>query len=408
MNFVAPHAHEKATSLALASAFMIVPWGEQTKWGEQLYACTRRADGDIKAGKVMIIDVGSHSIKYDVYMPSRSRHSIEADGEFDALGRDMIIDDPEPRLNNAGMTSSLKRTLPGFKKRIDAEKIDTICVVVTEAGRAAHEFDPQAVEAYLSAVATTLNIPYQSINILSKKMEAQLGAGAVLRSAPDATGDVYIMGGNSLECVQLVAGVIRQTVTLRMGTNSLAGHGDLVAQIIDDNLDKIPWLKEPSNATSYFVGGPFRPLGREAAQAIYRIRYDAKPVFNGFGFSYDAPFRQELANLKKSNAEDLRANFVRAEYASVAQLYGKRAKNWHAKTTQEIMRWTRSPQGRAWTHSHAYRVKQEKWEKKIGRRADTMSIAATFVDEVAKRSQPRGVIFCSHNMRDGLLDYGLK
>ncbi len=201
-----------------------------------------------------VVDIGSNSVRLVVYEgPPRAPIPICNEKALCGLGRDMT---PEGGLNPAAVSDALA-TLARFRHVLDDLGRPPVTAIATAAVRVAKD-GARFVEA-----ARTLGF---DVDVVSGPEEGELAALGVVLVEPGATGIVGDMGGGSLELAMLIAGDVTESVSLPIGPLNLmqAAEGDprLAAKIIDDHLNKVPFLSKGVSDTLFTVGGAWRAVAR--------------------------------------------------------------------------------------------------------------------------------------------------
>lgn len=128
--------------------------------------------------------------------------------------------------------------------------------------------------------------------LLSGVEEAETSATGVLGAFPGASGIVGDLGGGSLELVDIADGGSSHGVSLPLGSlrlPPLRARGDRVfVREISRMLAGADWVAEPE-ATLYLVGGSMRALGRAMMVSL------ACPMDDTHGFALDADKALELS-----------------------------------------------------------------------------------------------------------------
>lgn len=201
-----------------------------------------------------VVDIGSNSVRLVVYDgPLRAPIPICNEKALCGLGRDMT---EEGGLNPAAVSDALA-TLARFRHVIDDLGRPPVIAIATAAVRDAKD-GAKFVEA-----ARALGF---DVNVVSGEEEGKLAAYGVAAVEPDATGLVGDMGGGSLELALLNKGEIEASVSLPIGPFNLmrVGASDQASmrKYIDEQLDRVKFLKPKKIDTLYSVGGAWRAIAR--------------------------------------------------------------------------------------------------------------------------------------------------
>ena len=318
--------------------------------------------------------------------------------------------DPHPELNSDGLKLFDGKVLPKWEKILSGldSKPSRYIIMATEAVRSANTnpSQTQVISRLFTSIADTLCIPVGCINILSEKQEAILTGYAMLCGGHRGFG--IMIGGNSTEIVEVSPeGIIINHATLRLGAANLVGN-PYAAKIIADGFDSLPWFRDVKGPNARrtteltLLGGTPRAFGRKAAQAIDRIDLiDGKMPFAGYTFAADDGLFAEFVDSIKgvSKGELYRRNFG----ASRGEILARSTKisgevhvpiNLRDKNASLI-----------WIKKSDFLAREEKWEEKIGSRAELLPSVALILLEAEKRLRPRTYDFSPHNMREAALRY---
>jgi histone H3/H4 len=358
-------------------------------------------DREIK--KPVVIDIGSNSVKLVVYGLCESPpRVIVAYDRHCGLGAGMTHDDPKPRLNEGGLRILFDEFLPASQNIIKEQTPDGFIVMCTEAVRASHENPDERknVERFLNKIAHSLCVPREAINILSKALEAYLAAETALCADLN---DIYgiMMGGGSSEFFQIIDRKIHpdRCSTLRFGTRSLYGDSN-AAQIINEEFNLVPWFRDnerinstPDHRTRLcLLGGAFRFVGRLLAERIDKINFAADTPFGGYTFAWGKELEAHVRNLRGATHETLFNHTFGAPKPEGLQRVRI------AGTTYVKVKDT-------FVEKSNFDRMCKKWEKRIGRRAASISVATQTILEAGDRLRPRTINFSPHNMREAALRY---
>lgn len=215
-------------------------------------AATARAT---KSGRAAVIDIGSNSLRLVVF-DKRSRCPVPVFNEKaqPGLGKGL---ERHGMLNPDGTEAALVN-IRRFVNMAEAMGVDSIALLATAAVRDAKDGK--------SFAATIEKQTGRKVQIVTGEDEAKLSAMGVLAGIPEADGLMGDLGGGSLELVRLVAGQIKEHVTLPLGPLRLVeatnGNIDEAQRVIDRHLEKLPWLADVKGKMLYPVGGTWRSLAR--------------------------------------------------------------------------------------------------------------------------------------------------
>ncbi|HYC02556.1 MAG TPA: Ppx/GppA family phosphatase [Azospirillaceae bacterium] len=205
--------------------------------------------------RIAVIDIGSNSIRVVVYdRVSRSPTPIFNEKIMCGLGRGV---ERTGRLNPEGVKLALEN-VARFRRLVDVMGVGRIDILATAAVRDAS--DGPGFVADLERVAGT------KVSILPGEEEARLSALGVVSGTPGADGLMGDLGGGSLELVGLDKGDLGPQVTLPLGPLRLIeatdGKPGAAAKLIDQHLDRLPWIKAARGRDFYPVGGGWRAFAK--------------------------------------------------------------------------------------------------------------------------------------------------
>ncbi|MFM1815198.1 MAG: hypothetical protein RLZ98_1893 [Pseudomonadota bacterium] len=105
------------------------------------------------------------------------------------------------------------------------------------------------------------------IQILSGHREAALASNGILMAFANANGIAGDLGGGSLELVDVSAGECNESTTLPLGglrmLDVTAGRMDEALRYTEQQLDRVPWLKDASAGRPFYaVGGTWRAIAK--------------------------------------------------------------------------------------------------------------------------------------------------
>jgi exopolyphosphatase/guanosine-5'-triphosphate,3'-diphosphate pyrophosphatase len=131
-------------------------------------------------------------------------------------------------------------------------------VVATAAVR-----DAENGSAFVSDIARRTGF---KVRVLSGADEARLSALGVISGIPDAFGVMGDLGGGSLELVEVAGGKLGRHVTLPLGPLQLmdqaGGNLRRGRAIVEDQFERLTWLRHLRGRNFYAVGGAWRMLAR--------------------------------------------------------------------------------------------------------------------------------------------------
>jgi exopolyphosphatase / guanosine-5'-triphosphate,3'-diphosphate pyrophosphatase len=213
---------------------------------------SHQAIGD---GRLGIIDIGSNSIRLVIYdQQKRSPVPIYNEKVMCALGKNLATTGV---LSPEGVTMA-KQALRRFLALGRNMEITSLYVMATAAVRDAK--DGQEFTRYLE---DTYDI---SIDVISGKKEAKLGAYGVCASMYRPQGITGDLGGGSLELVKVDDGQIEDHTSVLLGSLRMLDEtkGDYVKlrKLIEKRFGELTWLQKQKAQNFYAIGGSFRALAK--------------------------------------------------------------------------------------------------------------------------------------------------
>lgn len=218
------------------------------------------SDQPFRDGRIGIIDIGSNSIRLVVYdQQKRSPVSIYNEKVMCALGKGLAS---TGQLNPEGIELA-KNALQRFLAMGRNMEITSLYIMATAAIRDAK--DGQDFARYLE---DTYDI---TVDIISGKKEARLGAYGVCSSMYKPDGITGDLGGGSLELVRVSDGQIGDHASLLLGSlrmiDETKGDRDKLHKLIEKRFSELSWLKGQKAQNFYAIGGSFRALARMHMEA---------------------------------------------------------------------------------------------------------------------------------------------
>ena len=223
-----------------------------------------------------VIDIGSNSVRLVVFKGLRRRPEIFFNEKVQCgLGRDL---DETGRLADEGMELALE-TLHRFAQLCEDMHVDEVDALATSAVR-----DASNGEEFVKTLKSTFGI---SVTVLSGDAEAKLSAYGVASSFGVVSGLVGDLGGGSLELVGVDEGVIKESVTLPLGTVRLMDGKNINVEDLRDtvraSLEAVPWLKNYNGQDIYLVGGAWRGLAK-----LHQVMVNwPLPVVQGYAMDHN-------------------------------------------------------------------------------------------------------------------------
>lgn len=202
-----------------------------------------------------VVDIGSNSVRLVVYEgPFRAPTPIFNEKELCGLGRTVAT---TGRLCDDAIQCALT-ALRRFRAIADTLNVSTLRVIATAAAR-----DAENGPDFIAAAETLCKVP---VEVLSGQDEARISAQGVMMGVPDADGIAADLGGGSVELIDIKNGQVQNAITLPLGGLRLIdvteGKLDKAAKLIDQTLDKVPFLGDGRGRTFYAVGGTWRAIAK--------------------------------------------------------------------------------------------------------------------------------------------------
>lgn len=395
-------------SFAVGDAVADAPWVMRSfgKGVQAAVAATVREEPQM----VCIIDIGSNSLKATVFdCRQQPPKAVDKYDKILGLAEGMVPNDPKPKLNKDALHALFDKALPNCRDLIQANKVDAVTVLCTEAVRAVQRHDPGKIKEFRKDVADALGIPKHAVNVISETTEATLAAKAVLYGNERSDGFAVTAGGGSTELAEVKQGRIRsrRCATLRFGARTLTAHAN-PRKVIEEGLSRTEWFKarrarhgarrphargddEPAcNRDLILQGGSFRVVGRLLAENIYKIGFDSTIPFGGYTFAWDGQVESQLQKLRGTSFVKLENDFIRQEHPERSD-----------ESDKELGKWKDSKAYAKWTETSRYK----KWHKRIGQRADFIAASVEIILAAEERVQAKTVTFSSQSMREGALKH---
>lgn len=290
------------------------------------------------AGRIAIVDIGSNTVRLVVY-DSLSRLPVPIFNErvTCALGRGL---GKSGKLSPDGVKLAMS-ALTRFINLTEEMEVGQLELLATAAVREAEDGP-----AFAARVGKRFG---RAVHVLSGDEEARLGATGVLSGVPDADGLVGDMGGGSLDLVSLNRGDFGESCSLPLGHLRIAedSGGDVIKtrDLVDEALDRLPWLTDYRGRRVYATGGAWRALARVSiTQKDYPLH-----VLDGYSVPVDTAIEMTrvLAGLGRKSLERI---------TGVSR-----------------------------------------------RRAETLPFAAMAMNRLLERAQPEQLVFSGYSMREGKL-----
>lgn len=213
--------------------------------------------------KIAIIDIGSNSIRlvlFEVYKNSSFR-VIDDIKESPRLGEGLLTDGNMKEENMNRAIEALKL----FKSLCEHNEADTVLAFGTAAVRSA-----QNASIFLDRVNKECGI---DVRVLSGEEEANFSFYGAINSLDITEGLLIDMGGSSCELVHFVNREIKNSISLNFGSLSIMEKFSLkdelnlekksqISDYVQEEFDKVLWLKDVADLPLVGVGGTIRNLGK--------------------------------------------------------------------------------------------------------------------------------------------------
>ena len=200
-----------------------------------------------------VIDIGSNSVRLVVYDGAiRAPTPLFNERVLCGLGRSVAT---TGRLGK----DSVERTLTAltrFKAIARILDVKNLRAIATAAVREAQDG-----RDFIARAERACGVPIQ---VLSGEREAELAAQGILMGFCNADGVAGDLGGGSLELIDIAGSKLRRGMTLPLGGLRLiditGNKIERALSLIDEQVQRIPWLATGWGRTFYAVGGTWRAL----------------------------------------------------------------------------------------------------------------------------------------------------
>ncbi len=237
---------------------------------------------------ICVIDIGSNSIRTNVYIIDQGSYSLIYKDKFDCRFAKGLSK------NNKFSTATIERALKYCKElatKLKGFSLYTIKAVATSAMRQAKnaaEFIEPAQE-----------ILKTRIEIISTQKEAKLAVRGTLMEIGNLSGLVLDLGGGSLEFAHVTSSRPQAIESLRLGHQVLADFAsegiDHLRSQIKDRLKKVKWLSKIDYQNIYMCGGQFRRLAK------LHMKLTQGSIEEVYKYSLNRKEMRELIILKERN-----------------------------------------------------------------------------------------------------------
>lgn len=221
-----------------------------------------------------VIDIGSNTVRLVIFSDVvRVPEIIFNEKAFCGLGSEV---GSTGYMAERAMEKALD-SLTRFKALCRQMNVSRIHAFATAAVR-----DAKNGPDFIAAIEDTTEI---TVQVLKGVEEARLAALGVVSMAPGITGIVGDLGGGSLELANVVAGEVKDCVSLPIGPlrlkNEVQGGRKDMKAFVQEALDAVAWLKDIQGADLYIVGGGWRNI----AKLMMKERKDPVQILHGYQVS---------------------------------------------------------------------------------------------------------------------------
>jgi exopolyphosphatase / guanosine-5'-triphosphate,3'-diphosphate pyrophosphatase len=205
-------------------------------------------------GPVAVIDVGSNSLRLVIYDGiGRAPRMMFNEKVLCGLGRGLA---ETSRLNPDGVKLALEnlRRFVALARAVPVKRLDVLATAAVRDAEDGPDFIRRIERAFRVRAS-----------VLSGPEEGRLSAFGVIAGIPGASGVVGDLGGASVELVPVSGEQVGLAVSLPIGPLRLANIADddrRLRDMIDRELDTVPWLDGRQFPAFYAVGGAWRALAR--------------------------------------------------------------------------------------------------------------------------------------------------
>jgi exopolyphosphatase / guanosine-5'-triphosphate,3'-diphosphate pyrophosphatase len=202
-----------------------------------------------------VIDIGSNSVRLVVYEGAlRSPTQIFNEKVLCGLGRGIAS---TGQLNPDGIERAL-HALTRFRAIARVLGVKNMFALATAAAREARNG-----AEFIARCEAACGL---KITLLTGAQEAEYAAQGILMGFRDPDGFAGDLGGGSLELIDIENDAVREGATLPLGglrlLDASGGRIEKAADLADEAIARISWLKRGAGRTFYAVGGTWRALAR--------------------------------------------------------------------------------------------------------------------------------------------------
>ncbi|MEQ1576919.1 MAG: Ppx/GppA phosphatase family protein [Hyphomicrobium sp.] len=213
-----------------------------------------------------VIDIGSNSVRLVVYEgATRAATPVFNEKILCGLGRSVAT---TGRLGQDGIDRALA-ALARFHGIAQVLNVKHLRAIATAAVREASDG-----AAFIAAAERATGV---KIEVLSGEKEAQLAAYGIRMGFVDPDGVAGDLGGGSLELIDITRDQLNGAATLPLGglrlIDTTGDKLDKAANVVTEQLARLPWLSKGKGRPFYAVGGTWRALAKlHMAQSNYPLR----------------------------------------------------------------------------------------------------------------------------------------
>jgi exopolyphosphatase/guanosine-5'-triphosphate,3'-diphosphate pyrophosphatase len=238
-----------------------------TRWRELSGANERTAEME----PIGVVDIGSNSVRLVVYEGAvRAPTPVFNEKILCGLGRSVAT------TGSLGV-EAVERALAALARfRVIAQilSVKNVRVIATAAVR-----DAQNGRDFIERGERAIRA---KIEVLSGETEARLAAQGIMMGFVDADGVAGDLGGGSLELIDIALDRLNDAATLPLGglrlIDTTGNKIERAAEVIDNALATLPWIRNGTGRTFYAVGGTWRAL---AKMQMDRVDYPLR-VMQGY------------------------------------------------------------------------------------------------------------------------------
>jgi len=227
-----------------------------------------------QANYFAVIDIGSNTVRLVIFSDVvRVPEIIFNEKAFCGLGGEV---GSTGLMAESAMEKALD-SLTRFKALCRQMNVSRIHAFATAAVR-----DAKNGADFIAAIEDTTEI---TVKVIEGVEEARLAALGVVSMSPGITGIVGDLGGGSLELANVVAGEVKDCVSLPIGPlrlkNEVKGGYKATKSFVKEALAGVSWLKDIQGADLYIVGGGWRNI----AKLLMNERKDPVQILHGYQVS---------------------------------------------------------------------------------------------------------------------------